>query len=255
MDFHRTGQTSKHRVCPKHQLPLELCINDTDYSKWSVRHAPVCNNQDNRVAWRCEECLGYWYENHFIDQAEWSRPYRIECAQLVLLCPSCNSRRVTHTCEPACCGSHKCLDCDGEFKSNVELIREGKNEPNVVPRLRGQGWTSSGGFVPDHMHRTGVERDYRKCENGDHGKLELILIDPIGICDAQVGWHCQECNRVHYEVGGYRTARLGFQSEAKAGAICPQCNWSYLDSNNQDSGRCRCVVCEAEIQVTLVRPE
>jgi len=255
MDFHRTGQTSEHRICPKHQTELELCINDTDYSKWSVSFQPVHNNNDNRVAWRCDACIGYWFENHFIDETEWSRPRRIECAQLVLCCPSCNSRRVTHTCDPGCCGSHKCLDCESEFKSHVELIRKGKTRPYESPRLRGQGWNSSGPFEPDHMHRTGVQRDYRKCEKGDHGDLELILIDPIRICDAQVGWYCKVCNRVLYEVGGYRTARFGFQNEAQALAVCPQCSRAYLDSTDLDSGQCRCVVCEAEIQVTLVQSE
>jgi len=255
MDFHCTGQTSKHRVCPKHQTELELCINDTDYSKWSNGHQRLYGNHDNRVAWRCEECIGYWFENHFIDQAEWNRSYRIECAHLVLRCPNCDSRRVTHTCEPECCGRHKCLACNSPFESKVKLIREGNVESADSPRLRGQGWNGSGPFHPDHMHRTGIERDYRSCPKDGHDLVELVLIDPIRRCDAQVGWYCKECNRVSYEVGSHRSIRLGFQSEAQARALCPQCRSQYLDSTHCEPGTCRCVQCGAEVRVSLVEPK
>ena len=197
MKFHRTGQTWPHRICPKHEIELELCINDTEYSKWSPDFYPAFQNQDNRVVWRCGDCIGYWFENHFIDHAEWRRPYRIESAQLVVSCPSCKSRRVTHTCEPACCGVHECLDCNGKFESQVELVRKGSEQPDANPRLRGQGWNASGPFESDHMHRTGVFRDYRSCGEETHGKLELVLIDPVRICDAQVGWYCDDCERVN----------------------------------------------------------
>jgi hypothetical protein len=260
MEFHRTGQAFKHRKCPKHQSRLELCINDTDYSKWSQAHQPLYGNHDNRVAWHCELCLGYWFENHFIDQAEWNRPYRIEIAHLVLRCPSCTSNRVTHTCVPECCGQHKCLDCDTIYESQTKLIQkgtipDGTKEPVGSPRLRGQGWTSSGPLEPGHMHRTGILRDYRQCEHDDHSLLELVLIDSIGRCDAQVGWYCEECKRVAYEVGGQRSKRIGFQAEVEAMALCPQCNSQYLDSIDSDPSHCHCVECGAKVEVTLVDPD
>jgi len=250
MDFYRTGQTSKYRICPKHNSDLELCINDKDYSKWALVFHPLSNNQDNRVAWRCEECLGYWFENHFIDQAESNRPYRIECAHLVLNCPDCDSSRVTHTCVPECCGAHQCLDCEAAFEAVTKLVRAGVDKTDDSPRLRGQGWTASGPLKP-HMHRTGIEREYRSCDQEEHGKLELVLIDPVGICDAQVGWYCKTCQRVHYEVGGQRSIRLGFEPEARALALCPHCHSQYLNSTDEESGHCQCVECGAEVIVTL----
>ena len=197
MKYYRTGQKWQHRVCPKHAVELELCINDTDYSTWSREFQTTLANQDNRVAWRCDECIGYWFENHFIDCAEWSRPYLIERAQLVVSCPNCSSRRVTHTCEPACCGVHQCLDCNATLESHVEVVHEGEKTSRPRLRLRGQGWNASGPFRSDHMLRTGVRRDYRTCEKEHERMMELVLIDPIRICDAQVGWYCDDCERVN----------------------------------------------------------
>ena len=255
MNFHQSGKKSQYRVCPKHDLELELCINDTDYSQWSSDHQSLYNNQDNRIAWRCEKCIGYWFENHFIDQAEWNRPYRIEIAQLVVCCPNCDSRRVTHTCVPECCGMHQCQDCQAEFDSQVKLVSEGDKTPGKPPRLRGQGWTSSGRFRPEHMQRTGILRNYRSCGKENHGMLEVVLIAPIRICDAQIGWYCEPCDRVHYEVGGQRTIRLEFQHEAHPLALCPCCGSSLLDSTDRQPGHGCCMRCNTEVQVTLIAQE
>ena len=252
MKYYRTGQKWQHRVCPKHAVELELCINDTDYSMWSREFQTTLANQDNRVAWRCDECIGYWFENHFIDCAEWSRPYLIERAQLVVSCPNCSSRRVTHTCEPACCGVHECLDCNATLESHVEVVHEGEKTSRPRLRLRGQGWNASGPFSSDHMLRTGVRRDYRTCKKEHERMMELVLIDPIGICDAQVGWYCDDCERVDYEVGGMRSIRFGFIHEARPGAVCPACGSEGLDSADCQPERCRCVSCGAEIAVTMV---
>jgi len=71
----RSGQYYAFRVCPKHGCELELCVDDTDFSAWSAGHAPLYDHDDNRVCWRCDECLGFWLENHFIDEpGRTSRP-------------------------------------------------------------------------------------------------------------------------------------------------------------------------------------
>jgi hypothetical protein len=178
-------------------------------------------------------------------------PIGLSGAQLVVSCPNCASRHVTHTCEPACCGVHKCLEFEAKFDSRVTVIRQGKGKPVSRPRLRGQGWTASGRFRPEYMRRTGLLRDYRRCGKDGHGMGELVLIEPSGICDAQVGWYCDDCQRLRYEVGGFRALRTGFQFEAHPRALCPECNSSYLDSADRQPGRCRCVCCSAELQIDL----
>jgi Zn finger protein HypA/HybF involved in hydrogenase expression len=90
-DVRRTGWRTGARRCPVHDEPLELCFDETDYSKWKAGHQVPFKHDDNRIRWHCDPCVGSWLENHFLDRST-SRPAR----RLILRCPVCESPRLNH---------------------------------------------------------------------------------------------------------------------------------------------------------------
>ncbi len=121
---YRTGKHYSFRRCPKHDTDLELCIDDTDFSEWSGGHQTPYNHHENRILWRCDNCLIYWNENYFIENAL-SHRIDLSPSRLILICPECNSNRITHECVPECCTNHYCIDCNSELEAEVRLV--GKN--------------------------------------------------------------------------------------------------------------------------------
>ena len=240
------------RRCPIHDGPLELCIDDTDYSGWSTMHRSLYDHHDNRIKWRCDHCLGYWLENYFIDQTESNRRFRVESLLLVLWCPSCGSKRVTHGCVPECCEHHVCADCGRDFNAAVQVSASGVGTPGPAETFRDRSSTGAGPFKSDSMTRTGIRRSYRTCERGCASELELVLVaSPAG--ELEAAWCCTACERVTYEVGALRARRPGFQSEVNPGVVCPQCSSSAVRSREPDEpqGLCECVACGSVLEVSL----
>jgi len=237
----RTGQSFDFRRCPKHDLPLELCVDDTDFSTWSEGHQLPYNHHENRVGWRCDACLGGWYENHFIAQRP-SRPH----TRLILACPACGSRRVDHQCVAGCCGRHACGDCGADLESAVQLIAPGDRARDLPPG----GPTSSGGITAfEGVQRTGLHRSWRRCSRHPDTALELSIVQRMG-GRYDTGWVCEQCSRVWLEEG-FHVRRLRFGAEVEADALCPQCQCGPLDSIDGEPGRCVCWSCGALVEVTL----
>src|SRR5437868_4680889 len=105
-EIRRTGWTTAARMCPAHDLPLELELDVTEHPKSTLRSS---DPEESRLRWRCQSCAGAWTETYFMDDAAWARQVAMQ-PRLVLPCPACNGLRVTHSCTPACCPAHHCLD-------------------------------------------------------------------------------------------------------------------------------------------------
>ena len=118
----RTGWQTTARRCPLHGSALELTFDETDYatSEWEGR--ATFDHDDNRVLWHCATCVGSYTENYFLYRSGFRLP---PARRLLLRCPQCGSRRVTHTCVPECCNSHACLSCHRGFEIRLELIERG----------------------------------------------------------------------------------------------------------------------------------
>jgi len=124
-DIRRTGWLTGVRRCPLHDCELELCFDETDHATW--HHA--FRHDDNRVSWRCDRCVGRWTENHFLYPA--SRP--VVGPRLVVTCPACGGRRVSHTCVVGCCESHACVDCGAAYDVRARVVTPGLSEPRDLP--------------------------------------------------------------------------------------------------------------------------
>ena len=236
-EIRRTGWTTVARRCPVHEDPLELCFDETDYSKWTA--SAMFDHDDNRIRWRCERCIGSWVENHFLRDDD--QPRR----RLLLACPSCGSMRLDHQCDPGCCESHACLDCRAEFDAKAQLVRPGRTPGDPVlsnPR----NISMSQGGTP--LIRSGFTRSFRACDQ--HGPMELGFItmwedQPPTL----LAWYCAGCNRTSTEPS-FRTQRREFVPDAVAALIClvTNCGGRVV---TQD-GEHRCTDCDAVWAIQLV---
>lgn len=250
----RTGRAFPHRVCPVHGGPLELCVDDTKFSEWSAGHRQNLDHHDNRVCWRCESCLGYWLENHFIDAVEARLQHRIEQVQLVLPCPACGSRRVRHVCVPMCCDNHRCEDCGADMRAEVAVLQRAEPLRTERRKFRDAGLGSSRTSNPGELIRTGVVRDYRSSAATCPHSLELVLLAEPGRPPelAEVAWLCETCEYVYPE-RGQQSKRLGFRNEVEAEVLCPVCSSKEVDNTREggEGARCRCLSCGSELAVWL----
>jgi hypothetical protein len=254
----RSRRTFPFRNCPRHGGELELCVNDTDYSKWPAGHQPLYNHHDNRIAWRCESCLGFWFENHFINatlDSVWSDKASDE-ARLRFSCPACGSFRMHHLCIPECCGHHRCFACGTEFDAETLLIHRGTRPESKVLSVALDATTSERTFEPEKDLRTGVTRSYRSCPEHPSRKLELVFMKDSYVDAYHAAWLCDACSRAQYEYGAFRRQHWYFRHEVKPGAKCPVCSWGF-DLENQPEAerpnRCRCNGCGSIIDVDFRR--
>lgn len=257
----RSRRTFPFRNCPRHGGELELCVNDTDYSKWPAGQQSLFNHHDNRITWRCEPCLGFWFENHFIatalDSVESDEPDEPR-PQLRFSCPVCGSLRMHHLCVPECCGLHRCFACGTELEAETLLVHQGTwpRPENKVLSVVLDSRLSSRPFEPETDLRTGVTRSYRSCPEHPSRKLELVFMKDSNVDAYHAAWLCGACSRAQYEYGGFRRRSFYFKNEVKPGAMCPVCRWSFDLGNLPEAerpNRCRCNRCGSIVDVDFRR--
>ncbi|GEM_PF-2875550 len=254
---YRSGKYYSFRKCPKHNAELELCINDTDFSEWSAGHQLPFNHHENRIEWRCDSCLIFWNENYFFKKA--SPQIKLPISQLIMICPVCGSKRVTHECEPACCTNHYCIDCNTRFTADIELVENGYGEKTVQKvddYLETEFCPSSSLYESGETTLTGIVRNYRKCLKHQEEALELVFIqaiDGIPTKIAEPAWYCKLCKRVYFENGGYRIRHCLFSYEVHAAVECPSCSSYDINSvsNFKNICVCECLSCGASLKVRL----
>ncbi len=244
-EIRRTGWTTTARRCPRHDLPLELCFDETDLSRWSRGHQAPFNHDDDRVRWRCAACVGAWTESFFLE----GRRRTPAPVPLVLSCPSCASHRVTHGCEPGCCGLHVCVDCGAQLDAVVDLITPGDRFP--VERLPERALVAFGaGGPPPPESRSGWSREFRRCPDDDRS-LELVFIALLDEAPTVLGWYCSRCMRSWSE-SSFRHLRTWFAPDARPATPCPTCgNWHPTLLPDQP-GLAECLECGCRLRITLV---
>ncbi len=252
---YRTGKYYSFRRCPKHDTELELCIDDTDFSEWSDGHQIPYNHHENRILWRCSSCLIHWNENYFIKKILSSK-IELPSSQLILICPNCNSNRVTHDCVPECCTNHYCIDCNSKFEAEIKLEKkENKlNNQDDDDSFEFDFTPASSLLSSTNTTLTGVKRSYRKCIDHPDEILELAFIHGIEDLPTKLdepGWYCRKCDRVHFERGAYRLNHSFFSYEVNASIICPVCESSEVNSQSSLKGCCVCLSCGSEIEIKL----
>jgi hypothetical protein len=254
----RTGWTTTARCCPVHGSALELVFDETDRSSWSSSFPKVDSKDDeNRVRWRCEACVGSYTENYFIRAPDFRPP---SPHRLLLRCPSCGSRRVSHDCVPECCEQHGCPDCSTGFVARVELVERGSrksgsdedSDSQVVPR-RDLRMTTGG----PPAHRSGFTRDFRRCPKPAHREpLELVFLpwgdSSLSSAPLLLGWYCAACDGSWTESCFHHHER-GFISDASPGVSCAQCASTQVESEGDDGVSARCTTCGARLRVHLER--
>jgi Zn finger protein HypA/HybF involved in hydrogenase expression len=245
LDVRRTGFTTGARRCPVHGERLELCFDETDYSTWSADHQVPFHHDDNRVRWRCAACVGSWLENYFLAaRAEAPSPPR-----LLLGCPRCSSRRVTHECVPACCGAHVCVDCGGRFELAVEVVTPGDGagpEPPPAP----SDVILSTPSPAEAVERSGWWRPFRVCPV--HAlPLELVFI-PVGggAAAALLAWRCDPCARSWTEAS-FRRHHRQFAPDASPGAVCPVCRSESVENAGAGGDLATCRRCRSTLRLRL----
>jgi hypothetical protein len=254
----RTGWLTPLRACPVHDLPLELCFDETEFGKWSDGHQPLYNHDENRVCWRCDECVGTWLENWFMyrpDLVRASPKERVE--RLMLTCLACGSRRIGHDCVPACCGEHSCRDCGATFEVSARIVEPGiapeEDEPLPCwgPVAESFGGTSSG---DEAGVRSGHCAEFRSCPKCGTPR-ELIIVGERTPAEdgTRVAWFCGTCNRSETE-GSFHRVRSYFAPDAAAGCDCPTCG-SRGALVTRDDGRTRCERCGATAEITIAAAE
>lgn len=252
---YRSGKYYSFRRCPKHNCNLELCINDTDFSEWSDGHQQLYNHHENRIEWRCDSCYIFWNENYF--QKEASPKTELPLSQLVLICPICESERVTHECTPLCCTDHYCIDCKSRFTAEIDPIKKGyKKITDDEDVLDSEFCPADSQFQKTKTSMTGIFRKYRKCPNHKNEPLELVFIhaiDAVPIRIEQPAWFCKLCNRVYFECGNYRRSHKLFSFEVRAAIECPFCNTFEINSGSNSKRECisECISCGALLRIKL----
>ena len=247
-DIRRTGWLSEARRCPVHMVPLELCFDETDRSKWRNEDtwpSPLSfDHDDNRIRWRCDRCVGSWVENYFLEK------YSISPPALRLQCPQCSGRRVTHQCAVGCCDEHRCIDCGADFNAQVELVSPG-GEPREKRRFPIVGLVMSVPGAPQEPFRSGWTRSFRKCPKHST-PLELVMMACMDDPPSQVGWYCAECCRSFSEPY-FRNVRVRFVSDANPGAVCPTCgNLDLASVGRSQENQANCPQCDAVVRIRLV---
>lgn len=254
----RTGFVTEARRCPIHGAALELVFDETDRSKWSNGFPVVAGAHDvNRVRWRCEVCVGSYTENYFCRSLTTFRPPAAK--RLLLRCPSCGSRRVTHGCVPECCEQHACPDCKKGFEARVELVHRGEQKYSD-DELPEHGFRDYQTRIPGRPAlRSGFTREFRRCPNPEHrAPLELVLLlmseGYVPEAPMLVGWYCAACDASHSESCFHHHER-GFISDATPAVCCPQCgstNVELTDPEDQSAdGAARCKRCGAQLRIHL----
>lgn len=251
----RTGFTTEARRCPIHRSALELVFDETERSTWSPGFPPLAGADDvNRVRWRCEVCVGSYTENYFVRDVGFRPP---AARRLLLRCPLCGSRRVTHGCVPECCEQHVCADCNKGFEARVELVVRGDKMGSDDDDGPAHGVRDSKTRIPGTPAlRSGFTRDFRRCPNAAHKKpLELVLL-PMSegdVADAPVllGWYCAACSASFSESCFHHRER-GFISDAAPAVGCPQCGSLHIELASEDGdGDARCGACGAQLRIHL----
>ena len=224
----RTGWTTQARRCPIHADKLELCFDETDYALWSPGHQAAFNHDDNRIRWRCPTCVGSWLENFFLD----GPAVRPAPPRMLLTCPACSGRRVTHGCVPMCCGQHACVDCGAAFELFVDLVEPGTRERTSDAAVQVGTTILSTPDPVDQANRSGWSRPFRLCPE-HKAPLELVFMalfdEPPGV----LAWHCSDCSRSWTEPH-FRHLRRLFVPDATPGAVCPHCRSESI-SGTRDS--------------------
>lgn len=242
-DVRRTGWKTGARRCPVHADALELCFDETDYASWSAGHQAPFNHDDNRVRWRCDTCVGSWLENHFLEEG--ALPV---ATRLILTCPRCASRRVTHECVPACCGSHKCIDCGAGFELAANIVEPGaRKTAAATPGGKNVILSASTNIRSDC--RSGWTRTFRRCPE-HQSPLELVIIAIGDEPPELLAWHCKACQRTWTEPS-FRHLRLKFAPDANPGAVCPQCQSEALTSVSTEGNIAKCQSCGSTISLVL----
>lgn len=242
----RTGWNSDARRCPVHGDRLELCFDETDYSSWSPGHQVPFNHDDNRIRWRCATCVGSWLENYFLaasGDAPSPRP-------LLLTCPQCSSRRVTHDCVPACCAQHVCVDCGTMLELMVEVTALGTATNPEQPQPRATCVIMSVPNVVDPSQRSGWSRPYRLCPVHNE-PLELVVI-PFSdeSPPTLLAWYCNCCTRSWTEPT-FRHLRRQFAPDASPGAVCPHCYSESIENAGMSGNDARCLRCRSTLSLRL----
>ena len=258
----RTGQYFSFRKCPKHGTELELCINDTDYSTWSVGHQLRYNHHCNRIEWRCDECLMFWNENYFI-RTHFPVHIQLPSAQLLLLCPHCGSKRMTHDCVPECCTTHYCIDCQARFSAQITVTQPGQqknmenheDERENEEEIWGDVCPSSCRYTATDTTMTGIMRSYRTCPDHDGDEpLELVFCHEYAREYVDPAWYCRRCQRIYLERGLFRPVYQWFSYEAHATVVCPTCHSCEIQSLSiptKEGSSCTCLLCGAVLEVRL----
>jgi hypothetical protein len=255
---YRSEKFYPFRRCPKHDTELELCLNDTDFSKLFVQNRPLPNHHENRIEWRCDTCLIFWNENYFLRKDTPHYQIELPTAQLLLFCPICGSKRVTHSCTPACCTDHECVDCNAKFTAHIELVKTGNKkivQEDETP-LYSIYCPMSCLLKSAETTLTGILRTYRKCPDHQEEPLELAFVHAINnipLKPIEPGWYCKLCKRVHFERGTYRIAHVSYFYEVHAAVECPACHTFEVNSisNSENGCTCECLTCGALLRVSL----
>jgi len=245
-DIRRTGWMSDARRCPVHGDLLELCFDETDYDSWPPHYQAALNHDDNRVRWRCAACFGSWLENFFLEE---ERTPPVEEVRLVLKCPDCSGRRLRHECVPACCGMHRCIDCDSPFDLKVDLLETGTKKERQPFTMQGSVPFSTPRFV-DPAYRSGWVRPFRRCPK--HGSpLELVFIPfTDGKPPTLLAWHCDDCDESWTEPI-FRRLQLRFAPEGSAGAECPHCRSDSVWNLGTSEDLAVCRDCQSTLRLWL----
>lgn len=243
----RTGWVTQARRCPIHGSALELTFDETDRSSWKDK-VPF-DHDDNRVRWRCDACNGSYTENWFL----YRDGLRRGPAPLILNCPVCGGRRVTHECVPGCCEQHSCLDCGTGLEAKVELVKPGS--PSTSEQREGATSNLMMSCPAEPKIRSGFARAFRRCAS--HGTaLELAFVES-GLLNSDaseddflLAWYCGTCGRSWTE-SCFRVSRRGFIPDAIPGGQCPQCSSIDLVTAGDEGSWARCVSCGATLQFIL----
>lgn len=245
-DVRRTGWVTDARRCPDHGEQLELCFDETDFTSWSPEHQVPFNHDDDRIRWRCDQCVGSWLESFFLE----GRREPPRATRLLLTCPSCGGRRVTHDCVPECCDGHVCVDCLTSFSARVEVVEPGPEaaasaEPDAPAYL-----IMATGQAPDPRYRSGWSRPFRACPS--HGSaLELVFVALGSETPHLLAWHCADCARSWTEPH-FRIMRRWFAPDATPGVQCPQCFRSQCVSRGDPrENLALCETCRIGLRIRL----
>ncbi|MBI5550870.1 MAG: hypothetical protein HY911_05125 [Desulfobacterales bacterium] len=214
--------------CPRHNTELRLFIDEG-------------NSPNSIIAWYCERCKGYWYEDFFYFENNKGKKPKALDYNFFIKCPKCGSFKVFHHCEPICCSQHGCSDCGAGFEIEADILHRGDSSLKLH-NLRGYHLNEGKAVGVGYFK---MFEDYQKIEFGS--KLRKCVVHPnakIILCiqnscsnDTRIGWYCKECNTINFEYGFINKPKF-FSSIGNPGYACNICGSLSIDSVDEGTGKC-----------------